>query len=147
MGAPETQFFSAPNIDKSGSHRIAYYDWGNPDAEQIVVCVHGLSRNARDFDFLAEDLANKGARVLALSMAGRGESDRLENPMLYGYPTYVADCLAFLDNFHLRQVLFLLRLTTRLQNSCLIPPVFMRKFPRHGSGLCWMIRYPRVTPT
>ena len=104
MSAPETQFFTAPNIDQSGSHRLAYYDWGNPNAEQVIVCVHGLSRNARDFDFLAEELVSKGARVLALSMAGRGESDRLENPMLYGYPTYVADCLAFLDNFHLRHV-------------------------------------------
>lgn len=102
--APQTQFFSAPNPDGNGTHRIAYYDWGNPDSQNIALCVHGLTRNARDFDFLAEALVNKGYRVLALSMAGRGESERFENPMHYHYGTYVADCIAFMDNFHLRNV-------------------------------------------
>ena len=69
-----------------------------------MVCVHGLTRNARDFDYLAQTLAAQGTRVLAISMAGRGESDRLTDPMHYSYPTYVADCLAFLDNFHLRNI-------------------------------------------
>lgn len=74
-------------------------------AKETVVCVHGLTRNARDFDLLAETLAREGnRRVLALSMAGRGESDRFADPMHYHYGSYVQDCLAVLDNFHLRQV-------------------------------------------
>jgi pimeloyl-ACP methyl ester carboxylesterase len=104
MRAPQTQYFRPQTTDKASQHQLAYYDWGNPDAEQVVVCVHGLTRNARDFDFLAEALVQNGARVITISMAGRGLSTRLENPMLYGYPTYVADCLALLDNFHLRHV-------------------------------------------
>lgn len=79
-------------------------DWGNPHAPDTVVCVHGLTRNAHDFDYLAEALARQGKRVLALDMPGRGGSPWLANPMQYGYPLYLACCLAVLDNFHLRSV-------------------------------------------
>jgi len=80
------------------------YDWGNPDAKRVVVCVHGLTRNARDFDYLAQQLTQTGRRVLTLSMAGRGESPWLADPLGYNYASYVADCLAIIDNFHLREV-------------------------------------------
>lgn len=86
------------------THEIVFYDWGDPLAEHTVVCVHGLTRNARDFDLLAEELASRGRRVMAFSMAGRGESARLENTLDYNYFSYASDCLKILDNFHLRQV-------------------------------------------
>ncbi len=92
------------NPDGAGRHELVFYDWGDPLSDQVVVCVHGLTRNARDFDLLAQELAGRGRRVLALSMAGRGESAWLDDPMGYSYPTYVADCLKVLDNFHLRSV-------------------------------------------
>lgn len=91
-------------IGDKGSHTLAVYDWGNPHAQKIAVCVHGLTRNARDFDFLAAELVATGRRVLAISMAGRGESAWLADPMGYNYASYVADCLAVLDNFHIREV-------------------------------------------
>ena len=100
---PNQAFFTAKNPDKSGTHRIAYYDWGDPAHEDVLICVHGLTRNARDFDFVAQELS-KDRRVIAIDMPGRGQSDRLENPDHYNYGTYLADCLAFLDNFHLRRV-------------------------------------------
>ena len=50
---------------------LAYVDWGPPDAERIVVCVHGLTRNARDFDRLARRLAGKGMRVRGTVSAPR----------------------------------------------------------------------------
>lgn len=53
---------------------LAYLDWGPPDAGRVVVCVHGLTRNAHDFDVLAEALAEGGARALAVDVAGRGRS-------------------------------------------------------------------------
>ena len=94
-----------PNtIGAQGKHEIVFYDWGNPDAQRVVICVHGLTRNARDFDYLAQQLVATGRRVLCLSMAGRGESQRLADPMGYNYASYVADCLAVMDNFHLRDV-------------------------------------------
>src|SRR5437868_3020087 len=103
---PVTHFIPVPNTtgEKMGTHKIAVYDWGNPEATRVTVCVHGLTRNARDFDFIAEKFVQTGRRVLALSMAGRGESDWLVDPMGYNYASYVADCLAVLDNFHLREV-------------------------------------------
>ena len=41
------------SLSPAGFHRIAYLDWGKRTAAQVVVCVHGLSRNGRDFDWLA----------------------------------------------------------------------------------------------
>ena len=60
---------------------IGYTEWGRLDAAQTIVCVHGLTRNARDFDFLAKRLADRGARVIALNMVGRGTSSWLADPM------------------------------------------------------------------
>lgn len=83
---------------------MVFYDWGNVNAQHTAICVHGLTRNARDFDRLAAYLVGKGRRVLCLNMAGRGESAWLADPMGYNYASYVADCLAIMDNFHLRRV-------------------------------------------
>lgn len=102
---PTRHSIPVPNtIGEKGTHQIVFYDWGNPDSANITVCVHGLTRNARDFDFLATQLAATGRRVLTLNMAGRGESEWLTDPMGYNYASYVADSLAVLDNFHLREV-------------------------------------------
>lgn len=90
--------------EQSETHELVFYDWGNEDAQHVVICVHGLTRNARDFDLLAADLAARGKRVFALSMAGRGESAWLSDPANYNYATYVTDCIAVMDNFHLRGV-------------------------------------------
>lgn len=96
------QFFNAPNTDGTvGHHRIGYLEWGNEGAPPLV-CVHGLTRNAHDFDFLANDLA-KHFHIFCLDMAGRGASDWLDNKLAYNYGTYVADCLAFLKHRDLKK--------------------------------------------
>lgn len=92
------------NTGSEGSHSIVYHDWGDENADRIAICVHGLTRNSRDFDFIAKALAAKGYRVFCPSMAGRGDSEWLSDPMGYNYATYVADCLALLNNFHLKGV-------------------------------------------
>ena len=89
---------------RTGEHTVVFYDWGDVDALQTIVCVHGLTRNAHDFDVIAPRLAETGRRVLVLNMPGRGESDWLADPMGYSYASYTADCIAILDNFHLRKV-------------------------------------------
>ena len=84
-------------------HRMAYWQWGDPQASHTVVCVHGLSRQGRDFDVLASHLveAAKGEiRVICPDVVGRGESDWLKDPMLYQIPTYAADMLALLAQLH-----------------------------------------------
>jgi pimeloyl-ACP methyl ester carboxylesterase len=73
-----------------GFHRIDYALWEGGDAGLPVVCVHGLTRNARDFDFLAERLRRRGP-VIAANMPGRGGSDWLPAPADYSYPVYIAD--------------------------------------------------------
>lgn len=101
---PRRHTLMVPNTGSEGSHEISFYDWGIEDSRDIVICVHGLTRNARDFDFIAQALAGAGRRVLALNMAGRGDSAWLKQPMEYHYGTYIADCLAVMNNFHIRRV-------------------------------------------
>ena len=82
-------------LSPSGFHRIAYQDWGNPSASRVVVCVHGLSRNSRDFDFLARELA-QDSRVVCPDVVGRGDSDWLADKGDYRFSTYLADAAALI---------------------------------------------------
>ena len=77
-------------MDSAGHHRMHYYDWGDPKNPRVLVCVHGLTRNGRDFDFLAEALASE-FRVVCPDIAGRGKSDWLSAKADYGYVQYMAD--------------------------------------------------------
>jgi len=72
-----------------GFFTLAWTEWG-PETGAPVLCVHGLTRNGRDFDALAAALAAEGRRVLCPDLPGRGESDWLPDPALYLPPTYVA---------------------------------------------------------
>lgn len=83
---------------------LAYLDWGDPAAARSVVCVHGLTRNAHDFDVLAASLAERGCRVLAVDVAGRGRSGWLADPSQYDVPVYAAQFARFLDLLGLRGV-------------------------------------------
>jgi pimeloyl-ACP methyl ester carboxylesterase len=74
---------------------MRYYDWGDPANPRTVVCVHGLTRNGRDFDDLARALA-PDFRVVCADIAGRGGSDRLQAKTDYGYPQYMADVTALI---------------------------------------------------
>jgi len=82
---------------------LSYCEWGNAANTNVVVCVHGLSRNASDFDVLAEKLAPR-FRVLCPDMAGRGKSDWLSNKTDYNYLTYLTDCTALLNTLKLEQI-------------------------------------------
>jgi pimeloyl-ACP methyl ester carboxylesterase len=73
-----------------GFTRVAYAEWGPRDADQVVLCVHGLTRNGRDFDFLARRLAMRGMRVVAPDLPGRGRSAWMANPSDYNTPLYLA---------------------------------------------------------
>jgi pimeloyl-ACP methyl ester carboxylesterase len=78
---------------------MAYWEWGPADAGHIVVCVHGLSRQGRDFDGLAQALVERSGgavRVICPDVVGRGKSDWLADPMGYQVPTYAADMFALL---------------------------------------------------
>ncbi|WP_416818026.1 alpha/beta fold hydrolase [Denitromonas sp.] len=78
-----------------GLHRMAYTEWGDPANPRVLVCVHGLTRNGRDFDFLAAALAND-YRVVCPDVVGRGRSDWLKIKAGYGFPQYVADMVTLI---------------------------------------------------
>lgn len=86
-----------------GSPELSFTDWGDPNAGRTVVCVHGLTRNGRDFDHLAAALA-ADARVICPDMVGRGRSDRLADPEHYALPTYVGHMIQLTLRLGLGQV-------------------------------------------
>jgi pimeloyl-ACP methyl ester carboxylesterase len=86
-----------------GLHRIAYLEWGDPRNRDVLVCVHGLTRVGRDFDELARALCGR-FRVVCPDMAGRGDSDRLADPMLYGIAQYVADVVTLIARLDVEAV-------------------------------------------
>jgi len=104
VSSPEPTEGSAPSRSAAGPHRIHYLQWGAPDAERTVVCVHGVSMCAWDFEGLAPALAEAGYRVVCPDLVGRGDSDRLADPAGYGVRQYVSDMDALLDHLDLDDV-------------------------------------------
>lgn len=101
MPEPKLNYVQCP--DASGGHRMAYWQWGDAAAAQVVVCVHGLSRQGRDFDVLARALCEEAGgklRVVCPDVVGRGQSDWLKDPAGYQVPQYAADMLAMLAQLH-----------------------------------------------
>ena len=97
MSEPKLNYL--PCADSGSGHRMAYWEWGPADAGHMVVCVHGLSRQGRDFDGLAQALVERAGgaiRVICPDVVGRGKSDWLADPISYQVPTYAADMLALL---------------------------------------------------
>ncbi|RDI18169.1 pimeloyl-ACP methyl ester carboxylesterase [Pseudacidovorax intermedius] len=91
--------------DAGGGHRMAYWQWGDPQAGHVVLCVHGLTRQGRDFDALANVLlaqAPQPVRIVCPDVVGRGRSDWLAEPAHYQFPQYVADMMALLAHLHAR---------------------------------------------
>ena len=90
---PESMFVSCDGA--AGPHRVHVLKWPaktKPSSLPPVICVHGLTRQGHDFFEIAQHLSQR-RDVYSLTMAGRGESEWLKDPVHYIYPTYVADCL------------------------------------------------------
>jgi len=92
-------------LDGRGLHRMAYWQWERADgaSDRVLVCVHGVSRQGRDFDVLARAMQD-GWRVVCPDVVGRGESDRLADPAAYLLPTYVADMVTLLARLDAKTV-------------------------------------------
>ena len=78
-----------------GFSRMNYYEWGDPANGNVVICVHGLTRNGRDFDALAAELASD-FRIVSPDMPGRGRSDWLRNSNDYAFPIYLGALTALI---------------------------------------------------
>jgi pimeloyl-ACP methyl ester carboxylesterase len=99
----EPRLDSVQCLHPGGLHRLAYWEWGDPGCPDVVVCVHGLTRQGRDFDVLARALLDK-RRVVCPDLPGRGESGWLDNPALYQVPQYVADVVTLLARLRARRL-------------------------------------------
>ncbi len=90
---PQSDFVQC--ISPSGLHRMVYRQWGDPANPRVLVCVHGLTRSARDLDTLAQHLCDD-YRVICPDVVGRGDSDWLRDPQYYTVPQYVSDMVTLL---------------------------------------------------
>lgn len=101
MTEPVLDFVECP--DAAGRHRMAFWQWGDPLSPHLVLCVHGLTRQGRDFDVLARYLVEASPqplRVVCPDVVGRGRSDWLADPMGYQVPQYAGDMVALLQALH-----------------------------------------------
>ena len=107
MAEPQLNFVKC--LGQGGLHRMAYWEWpcraALPVGEKapVLVCVHGLSRQGRDFDELAQALSER-YRVICPDVVGRGRSDWLAQPAGYQVPAYVADMVTLLARLDVDQV-------------------------------------------
>ncbi len=90
-------------LGPNGFHRIAYTEWGDPANRRVLVCLHGLTRNSRDFEPLAQALAEEW-RVICPDMPGRGDSEWLPAKADYNYHLYQSDCAALIARLDVDQV-------------------------------------------
>lgn len=93
MAVPEIK--SVQCISPAGLHRMFYKEWGDPENQNVLICVHGLTRVSDDFDVLANALSNE-YRVICPDIAGRGRSDWLRDPQHYQVPQYVNDMVTLI---------------------------------------------------
>lgn len=90
-------------LSPSGLHRLAYREWGHPDRPRVLICVHGLTRNGRDFDRLAAALSDEW-RVICPDIVGRGDSDWLSDPLHYALPQYLSDLITLIARLDVERV-------------------------------------------
>src|SRR5260370_36710572 len=82
-----------------GFYRMSYAEWAGPAGAPTVLCIHGLTRNGRDFDTLAEALS-RDFRVVCPDVLGRGKSDWLEHPEDYDYSVYIGAMAQLIPRLH-----------------------------------------------
>src|SRR5690349_9786642 len=92
------------SISRQHFHQIAYTEWGDPNSNRVVLCVHGLTRQGRDFDPLAAVLARQGYRVVCPDLVGRGRSGWLRDVDDYALPQYVVDMTMLIARLGVHEV-------------------------------------------
>lgn len=90
-------------VAPGGLHHMAYSEWGREDNPRVLICVHGLTRNGRDFDDFARAMSSE-YRVICPDVAGRGQSQWLRQASDYVIPTYVADMVTLMARAGVEEV-------------------------------------------
>jgi len=99
----EPRLLDVSCLSGRGLHRMAYWEWGDPANDTVLMCVHGLTRQGRDFDVVARTMVDH-YRVVCPDVVGRGRSDWLRDPMGYVLPQYAADMVTLLARLNARTV-------------------------------------------
>jgi pimeloyl-ACP methyl ester carboxylesterase len=100
---PQINYIKYNNATES--YRMYYTSWGIQEKSQkTLICVHGLNRNGRDFDYIGEYFATKGYFVVCPDIIGRGNSDFLKDPMQYILPNYCKDVLQLITVLNLKNI-------------------------------------------
>ena len=86
-----------------GFHRLSYLEWPGPAGAPTLLCVHGLTRNAHDFDVFAAALSSH-YRVVCPDMPGRGKSEWLADGMDYDNPVYLGDIAALIARLDVESI-------------------------------------------
>ncbi|KLI64038.1 alpha/beta fold hydrolase [Aurantiacibacter marinus] len=85
---------------------LHYRDYAGKENRPPILCIPGLTRNARDFEPVADAFAGEW-RVIVAELRGRGESDYSKNPETYKPATYVEDIAGLLEHLGLEKVVAL----------------------------------------
>ncbi len=93
-------------LQRIPAHKVAYLEFGDPENKNVIVCAHGLTRNAYDFTKIASSLS-KDFRVIALTYPGRGNSDIFNNKSHYNYQVYLKETSLFLEKLAIKQAFWL----------------------------------------
>lgn len=101
---PSLNYVTCPGASKTDpqTHRMAYWQWGDASNPRILMCVHGLSRQGRDFDALASSLSDR-YQVICPDVVGRGRSDWLADPKGYEVVSYVSDMVVLIEQVRARR--------------------------------------------
>lgn len=103
VSSPECREKYVLCVSPSGLHRMAYTEWGDAGNPRVLICLHGLARNGRDFDDVARATAGD-YRVVCPDLVGRGKSGRLADPAAYRPEQYVSDMLVLLARLDVESV-------------------------------------------
>ena len=83
------------------------YPAASGPARLPVIAIHGLTRNAADFEHIAGRVAESGRRVIAVDVRGRGRSERAADPMTYQPDVYARDVVSLFEQLGLKEAVFL----------------------------------------
>lgn len=103
MLVPQINYITCNNTHES--YKMYYTAWGyQENAQKTLICIHGLNRNSRDWDYVGQYFASKGYYVVAPDIVGRGNSDYLKNYVGYDVPFYVMDILHLIQTLQLTNI-------------------------------------------
>ena len=85
---------------------LYYRDYNGPQGRIPVLCIPGLTRNSRDFEFIAAHMA-ASRRVVVADLRGRGKSEYAKDPRHYTVAIEAADMFRLMDDANVREIIVL----------------------------------------